>query len=94
MTQASIAEAKNNFPRLVQQAEAGEQISITRRGHPVAVLLSTQAYERLLAPKPDLSEFLRAWREDMRTVVAGASADEDVFTNLRDNAAGRAAELA
>jgi len=93
MTQASIAEAKNNFPRLVQQAEAGEQISITRRGHPVAVLLSMQAYERLLAPKPDLSEFLRAWREDMRA-AAGASADEEVFTNLRDNAAGRAAELA
>jgi len=92
MTQASIAEAKNNFPRLVQQAEAGEPISITRRGHPVAVLLSTHAYERLIAPKPALSEFLHTWREEMRTASI-PFADEDVFTNLRDNTAGREVEL-
>jgi prevent-host-death family protein len=92
MTQASIAEAKNNFPRLVQQAEAGEQVSITRRGRPVAVLLSTQAYERLIAPKPALSEFLHAWREEMRA-AAIPFADEDVFMNLRDNAPGREVEL-
>lgn len=92
MTQASIAEAKNTFPRLVQQAEAGEKINITRRGRPVAVLLSTQAYERLIAPKPALSEFLRTWREEMRTASI-PFADESVFTNLRDNAAGREAEL-
>ncbi|NTV94991.1 MAG: type II toxin-antitoxin system Phd/YefM family antitoxin [Thiobacillus sp.] len=92
MTKASIAEAKNHFPRLVQQAEAGEQISITRRGHPVAVLLSTQTYERLIAPKPALREFLHTWREEMRTASISL-ADEDVFTNLRDNTAGRGVEL-
>ncbi len=92
MTQASIAEAKNHLSRLVQQAEAGEPVRITRRGRPVAVLLSAAAYERLLAPKPDLGEFLRAWREDMKA-AAIPFADETVFDNLRDRAPGREVEL-
>ena len=92
MTQASIAEAKNTFARLIQQAEAGEAVSITRRGRPVAVLLSTQAYERLLAPKPALDEFLKSWREDMRA-AAIPFAESDEFTDLRDNSAGRGVNL-
>lgn len=43
----SIAEAKNQFTRLVHQAERGETVHITRRGRPVAVLLSEAEYERL-----------------------------------------------
>jgi prevent-host-death family protein len=34
----SIAEAKNNLPRLIRALEAGEQIVITRNGKPVAQL--------------------------------------------------------
>ena len=32
----SIADAKNNLPRLIRAVEAGEQIVITRNGKPVA----------------------------------------------------------
>jgi prevent-host-death family protein len=88
MTQASIAEAKNNLPRLVQQAEAGEQICITRRGRPVAVILSTEAYARLSAPKLTLGEFLRSWREEMQVGLT-PFADDAMFNNLRDPSQGR-----
>lgn len=84
MTQASIAEAKNNLPRLVQQAEAGEKVCITRRGRPVAILLSTQAYARLTAPKMALGAFLDAWREEMQAGLT-PFADDAVFDKLRDN---------
>lgn len=92
MTQASIAEAKNNLPRLVQQAEAGEPVSITRRGQPVAVLLSAVAYQRLLSPRPVLGDFLRDWRQQMRDAATGFP-DDDTFAGLRDNHPGRPADL-
>lgn len=47
MAQASIADAKNQLTRLIHQAESGEAVHITRRGKPVAVLLSEDEYARL-----------------------------------------------
>ena len=43
----SIAEAKNRLPEIVHQAEHESPIQLTRRGKPVAVLLSQGEYERL-----------------------------------------------
>ena len=37
----SIADARNRLPALVHQAEAGEAVTITRRGKPVAVVISS-----------------------------------------------------
>lgn len=47
MSATSIAEAKAQFTHLVCRAENGEAVHITRRGKPVAVLLSEQEYARL-----------------------------------------------
>ncbi len=47
MPEASIAEAKTQLTRLISQAELGEAVHITRRGKPVAVLLSESEYARL-----------------------------------------------
>jgi len=47
MAEASIADAKNRLTRLIHQAERGEAVHITRRGKPVAVLVSEDEYARL-----------------------------------------------
>lgn len=47
MSQTSIAEAKTQLTRLIHQVERGEAVHITRRGKPVAVLLSEDEYRRL-----------------------------------------------
>jgi len=47
MAESSIAEAKTQLTRLIYQAERGEAVHITRRGRPVAVLLSEGEYARL-----------------------------------------------
>jgi prevent-host-death family protein len=47
----SIAEAKNNLSGLVHEAEQGHPVRLTRRGKPVAVLISTEQYERLSKPR-------------------------------------------
>jgi prevent-host-death family protein len=39
MTQYSVVEAKNNLPKLLDRALAGEEVTITRRGRPIARLV-------------------------------------------------------
>ena len=48
----SIAEARNHLPRIIHDAEMGDSIQLTRRGKPVAILLSMQVYDRLTAKAP------------------------------------------
>ena len=43
----SIAEIRNRLSEVVHEAEEGEEITLTRRGKPVAVLLSRQKFTRL-----------------------------------------------
>ena len=50
----SIAEAKNNLSGLVHEAEKGHPVRLTRRGKPVAVLMSTEHYDRLRAKKKSI----------------------------------------
>ena len=45
----SIAEARHNLAALVHELEHKPLIALTRRGEPVAVLLSIAEYQRLLA---------------------------------------------
>ncbi len=47
----SVAEARNRFTRLVHRAEEGETLTVTRRGKPVARLMSEDAYRKLLRRK-------------------------------------------
>jgi prevent-host-death family protein len=84
MSQVSIAEAKTHLPRLVQQAEAGEPVRITRRGRPVAVLLSEREFERLSAPRTGILDFLRMWRAEM-DAQGIELAEGTEFDGLRDN---------
>lgn len=43
MQERSVAEAKNNLSKLIQEVESGEEIVITRRGNPVAMLTQPPA---------------------------------------------------
>ncbi|HEY1638817.1 MAG TPA: type II toxin-antitoxin system prevent-host-death family antitoxin [Rhizomicrobium sp.] len=48
MEDVSIAEAKAHFSELVERAEAGETVRITRRGKPVARLVPPESKKRRL----------------------------------------------
>jgi prevent-host-death family protein len=45
--QYSVAEARERLARVVQEVEQGTTVELTRRGKPVAVVLSLDTYERL-----------------------------------------------
>ncbi len=45
----SIAEGRNQLSNMVHQAEDGAKITLTRRGKPVAVLVSYDAFQRMIS---------------------------------------------
>ena len=64
MPEVSVAEARNTLAQLIHKAESGEVVRISRRGKPVAVLVSKEEYERLEAgvSKKDFWQMVEAWR--------------------------------
>lgn len=88
----SIAEARNNLPRLVREAESGKPIELTRRGESVAVLLGRKDYERLASRRRRFSE---AWSEFSRKVdLSEVAIDPDeIFEDSRDSRPGRRVDL-
>jgi prevent-host-death family protein len=86
MSEFSIAQAKAQFAQLVLQAEAGQAVRITRRGHPVAVVLSDAEYLRLsLAPHQRESLFEFTFRMRQQAADAGLDLlDDEELRDLRD----------
>src|SRR5258706_12606912 len=61
--QYSIADAKNQLPSLVHRVEQGGAIELTRRGKPVAVLVSSDEYRRLAGNSGDFWSSLQRFRQ-------------------------------
>jgi antitoxin Phd len=89
--QFSIVEAKNKLPSLIHYVEKAPFVKLTRRGKPVAILLSIKEYERL---SHSYSGFWDALSEFRNTIK-----DEDIeisdkdFEGLRDRGVGREVDL-
>ena len=47
----SIAQARDQLPGIVHEVEKGRTVTLTRRGKPVARLVSVREYERLAGEK-------------------------------------------
>jgi prevent-host-death family protein len=88
VSDVSIAQAKAHFAQLVQQAEAGEAVRITRRGKPVAMLVSPQRFEQSKAPAEHWVAFSRAWRDTMQA-QGHAFLNDAELQGLRAPASGR-----
>lgn len=87
----SIADARHNLAALVHECEEDGPIQLTRRGEPVAVLLSQADYARLTEPRRDFWEAYLAFRTEAdQEALAGAS---DPFVGTRDMAPGREVAL-
>lgn len=83
----SIADARSNLPRIVDQAEAGEAVELTRRGKPVAVLVSVHEFERLRAGRVSFGDALRRFTATHSPQELGS--EDDAFAAVRDREPGR-----
>lgn len=77
MSSYSVAEAKNNLPKLLDRMLAGEEVVITRRGKPIARLNPTGP----AAPQPQVDiEWLRRVR--VKPLTPGNAVD--LVRQMRD----------
>jgi antitoxin Phd len=90
-TRFSIAQARQNLARLVHQLEHKPVIELTRRGEPVAVLLSIQAYRRLRSHGSGFWAAYEAFRRQARP--GEITIEPDTFDGVRDRSSGREARL-
>jgi prevent-host-death family protein len=76
MAQHSVAEAKNKLSELIDRAEKGEEVVITRHGHPVATLQALKPTAKRPMTQADIE-----WLDKMR--VGKIMPDEDAATTVR-----------
>lgn len=83
----SIADARMRLPTIIDQAEAGERIELTRRGKPVAVVVSLREFERLRGDRPRFADAYKKFLNKYSLAEIGV--DEDFAATTRDRSRGR-----
>jgi prevent-host-death family protein len=84
----SVPKAQTQFAALVNRAESGEAIRITRHGKPVAVLLSTAEYNKLHRRHENLTALSARTHKEAKT--QGVALFEDAeLEGLRDHSERR-----
>lgn len=83
----SIAQARSRLPDLVKDAEHGAAVEITRRGKPVAMLVSAATYHRLSAERPTFTQALNRFLATADQI--GPPLEPEDLEGLRDPTLGR-----
>lgn len=83
----SIAEARNRFAKIIHDLDHVSQVEVTRRGQPVAVLLSIEAFERMKAQRSNFWQAYTAFREAFGLEQEGI--EPELFTGAREPSPGR-----
>jgi prevent-host-death family protein len=87
----SIADARSNLPAIVDQAEAGAEIELTRRGKPVAVVISLRELERLRGERVRFVDAYKSFLKQHSLKAIGL--DRNFFESLRSRETGRKVSL-
>ena len=83
-TKYSVAEARARLPKILDENELGNEIELTRRGKPVAMLVSVEEYKRLSNGQKSFADAY----ESYRTRFEGL--EQADLEELRDQSSGRA----
>lgn len=73
----SIAKTRDQFAALVHNLKHRPVIKVTRRGHPVAVLLSIEEYQRLTESPPHFWEAYQTFRD--KTNLESLGIEPEIF---------------
>lgn len=88
----SIAQARDSLAAIVHSLEKIKRVEITRRGEPVAVLLSKREYDRLNGQSVGFWEGYLEFLKEVDLAEANLDPDE-IFKGVRDKSPGRDVEL-
>jgi prevent-host-death family protein len=84
----SIAEARNQLPRLVHEVEKGDTVTLTRRGKPVAVMIGFAELRRLREQSTRFSDAYEELRRRFDWAKLSIDPDE-IFERSRQPSGGR-----
>ena len=87
----SLAEARDNLTAIVRDVEKTAAVELTRRGKPVAVILSIDEYRRLASPVESFLSALGRFREQVD--VAALALGPELFEDVRETDTGREPDL-
>ena len=87
----SVAEARSNLPAIIDQAESGLDVELTRRGKPVAVVISLREFERQRGDRPRFGAAYRHFLETHSLEEVGV--DDDFLASGREKGVGRRVSL-
>jgi antitoxin Phd len=87
----SIADARNHLTRVVHEVETGRPVELTRRGKPVAVIVSVREFERFARRRGSFASALRRFRKENDLRKEGI--DPRLFRKIRDASPGREVRL-
>ncbi len=89
--QYSIAEARHDLAAIVHKLEQQPFVEITRRGKPVAVLLSIEEFQRLSTGRTGFWQAYSAFQQSVN--LADLEIDPDLFEGVRPAETGREVDL-
>lgn len=87
----SIAEARAHLPTILDEVESGAGVELTRRGKPVAVMVSVTEYERLRGERVDFKDAYQRFLKNHRLLETGV--ERGFSGKLRDHTVGRKVSL-
>lgn len=87
MQSYSIAQARDKFTAIVHDVEQSSAVEVTRRGKPIAVIISVDEYQRLKNGKKSFADAIDEFRNSVDWDLFDE--DEDIFEGVRDRSAGR-----
>lgn len=87
----SVADARASLPEILDDVEAGKEVHLTRRGRPVAVVISAEQYDALRNERASFGDAYRAFLD--RHPAGEISLEKEFFDSLRDSSPGRRVRL-
>ncbi len=87
MPRYSIAEARDRFAEIVHDLKHVSRVEVTRRGQPVAILISVEEFEMLRSGNVTFASAYEAFRSKFDLAREGI--EPSVFEGLRDRSPGR-----
>ena len=87
----SVADARAHLPDILDDVEAGKDVQLTRRGRPVALVLSPERYEMLRSEHTNFGDAYRAFLGHHTAAEIGL--EPGFLDSLRDRDPGRRVRL-
>jgi antitoxin Phd len=83
----SLADARRSLPDVLDAVEAGVEVRLTRRGKPVAVVVSVSEYDRLTQKRVIFAQALGEFRKRFPQGAGGVGSR--YWSSIRDRGRGR-----